>query len=150
MAALKPGDTFPTDVVFKYVFLIINYSPQSHIAPPPSVLRLNGCCRYIPWTEESDDITACGIPINYDASKEWANKKVVLFSVPGMLSMFPQPQRKAEDILQYCTTSPLTRHGTKLRRLHPHLLRQPCPWLHSEPAQAPREGRRYCCCSRFQ
>ncbi|KAJ5223168.1 uncharacterized protein N7469_009408 [Penicillium citrinum] len=55
MAALKPGDTFPTDVVFKY----------------------------IPWTEESDDITACGIPINYDASKEWANKKVVLFSVPG-------------------------------------------------------------------
>ncbi|KAJ5581335.1 hypothetical protein N7450_007636 [Penicillium hetheringtonii] len=81
MAALKPGDTFPTDVVFKY----------------------------IPWTEESDDITACGIPINYDASKEWANKKVVLFSVP------------AEDILLYGTTSPLTRHGTKLRRLHPHL-----------------------------
>lgn len=24
-----------------------------------------------------------GIPVNYDASKEWANKKVVLFAVPG-------------------------------------------------------------------
>ena len=39
--------------------------------------------RYIPWTEESGEITACGIPINYNASKEWADKKVVLFSVPG-------------------------------------------------------------------
>lgn len=42
--------------------------------------------RYIPWTEESGDITACGIPINYNASKEWTNKKVVLFSVPGKSS----------------------------------------------------------------
>ncbi|OOF96829.1 hypothetical protein ASPCADRAFT_206971 [Aspergillus carbonarius ITEM 5010] len=53
--ALKPGDYFPSDVVFQY----------------------------IPWTEESGEITACGIPINYNASKEWADKKVVLFSVPG-------------------------------------------------------------------
>jgi hypothetical protein len=44
--------------------------------------------RYIPWSEESGDITACGIPINYNASKEWANKKVVLFSVPGELHCF--------------------------------------------------------------
>ncbi|OQD75717.1 hypothetical protein PENDEC_c006G03157 [Penicillium decumbens] len=55
MTTLKPGDTFPSDVVFKY----------------------------IPWSEESSDIAACGIPINYNASKEWADKKVVLFSVPG-------------------------------------------------------------------
>ncbi|KAJ6008561.1 hypothetical protein N7522_003577 [Penicillium canescens] len=55
MATLKSGDAFPSDVVFQY----------------------------IPWTEESDEITSCGIPINYNASKEWANKKVVLFSVPG-------------------------------------------------------------------
>lgn len=39
--------------------------------------------RYIPWSEESGEITSCGIPINYNASREWANKKVVLFSVPG-------------------------------------------------------------------
>ncbi|KAJ5085015.1 hypothetical protein N7532_009786 [Penicillium argentinense] len=58
MATLNPGDAFPSDVVFKY----------------------------IPWTEESDDITACGIPINYNASKEWANKKVVLFSVPDLVN----------------------------------------------------------------
>ncbi|KAI1622451.1 Redoxin [Exophiala viscosa] len=53
--SLKAGDKFPDDVVFSY----------------------------IPYTEEAADITACGIPINYNASKEWANKKVVLFSVPG-------------------------------------------------------------------
>lgn len=28
-------------------------------------------------------MTSCGIPIAYNASKEWADKKVVLFSVPG-------------------------------------------------------------------
>jgi len=55
MAELKVGDSFPAGVTFSYV----------------------------PYTEESAEITACGIPINYDASKEWANKKVVLFSVPG-------------------------------------------------------------------
>ncbi|PYH90687.1 putative allergen [Aspergillus ellipticus CBS 707.79] len=53
--SLQAGDAFPSGVVFKY----------------------------IPWTEEANDITACGIPINFDASKEWADKKVVLFSVPG-------------------------------------------------------------------
>jgi alkyl hydroperoxide reductase 1 len=40
-------------------------------------------CRYIPWTEEKGDITACGIPITYQASKEWADKKVVIFALPG-------------------------------------------------------------------
>ncbi|KAJ5542766.1 hypothetical protein N7535_005190 [Penicillium sp. DV-2018c] len=55
MPALNPGDSFPNDVVFQY----------------------------IPWTEESGEITSCGIPIPYNASKEWANKKVVLFAVPG-------------------------------------------------------------------
>ena len=41
MAELKVGDSFPEGVVFSY----------------------------IPYTEEKGDITACGIPINYDASK---------------------------------------------------------------------------------
>jgi hypothetical protein len=41
MAALKVGDSLPDDVVFSY----------------------------IPYTEESSEITACGIPINYNASK---------------------------------------------------------------------------------
>ena len=40
-------------------------------------------CSYVPYTEEKGDITACGIPQNYNASKEWAEKKVVLFAVPG-------------------------------------------------------------------
>ncbi|MCJ1378304.1 hypothetical protein MMC17_001401 [Xylographa soralifera] len=55
MSALKIGDSFPEGVTFSYV----------------------------PYTPEKDSLTACGIPISYDASKEWANKKVVLFSVPG-------------------------------------------------------------------
>lgn len=37
----------------------------------------------MPYTDESAAITACGIPQNYAASKEWKDKKVVLFSVPG-------------------------------------------------------------------
>jgi len=55
MSGLKEGDNFPADVVFSYV----------------------------PYTPENSDITACGIPQNYAASKEWADKKVVLFAVPG-------------------------------------------------------------------
>lgn len=43
-------------------------------------------CRYIPWNEESGEITSCGIPTNYKTSTEgWADKKVVLFAVPGKL-----------------------------------------------------------------
>ena len=38
---------------------------------------------YVPYTDDKSDITACGIPVNYDASKEWADKKVILFAVPG-------------------------------------------------------------------
>jgi hypothetical protein len=41
MSTLKVGDSFPEDVVFSYV----------------------------PYTPETGDITACGIAINYNASK---------------------------------------------------------------------------------
>jgi len=41
MAELKVGDSFPEGVTFSYV----------------------------PYTEENGDITSCGIPITYDASK---------------------------------------------------------------------------------
>ncbi|KAK2760270.1 Peroxiredoxin Asp f3 [Arachnomyces sp. PD_36] len=55
MSALKAGDSFPSGVTFGY----------------------------IPWSEDKGDVNACGVPQNYDASKEWADKKVVLVSVPG-------------------------------------------------------------------
>ncbi|KAL9122350.1 MAG: hypothetical protein Q9187_001103 [Circinaria calcarea] len=55
MSALKVGDTFPEGVVFSCV----------------------------PYTEEKNSLTSCGVPISYNASKEWADKKVVLFAVPG-------------------------------------------------------------------
>ncbi|KAL9637317.1 MAG: hypothetical protein Q9204_001921, partial [Flavoplaca sp. TL-2023a] len=38
---------------------------------------------YIPYTPEKEDITSCGIPQQYNASQEFADKKVVLFAVPG-------------------------------------------------------------------
>lgn len=55
MPELKVGDSFPEGITFTY----------------------------IPYTPANGDIKSCGIPIQYNASKEWANKKVVVFSVPG-------------------------------------------------------------------
>ncbi|KAK4673726.1 hypothetical protein QC763_114500 [Podospora pseudopauciseta] len=54
MSGLKAGDSFPPNVTFTYV-------------PPTGDLN----------------VTACGIGIQYDASKEFASKKVVLVAVPG-------------------------------------------------------------------
>jgi hypothetical protein len=58
MAALKVGDSLPSDVVFSY----------------------------IPYTEESSEITACGIPINYNASKGFP-----LLFLSTFLSPYPFP-----------------------------------------------------------
>lgn len=76
-------------------------------------------------------MTACGIPVPYNASEEWADKKVVLFSVPGNYSL---PRN--------CSSggSPLT--SAPDRRLHAHLHCHPRAWLHPEPPQPPRKGRR--------
>ncbi|KAH8664477.1 redoxin [Xylariales sp. PMI_506] len=52
---LKAGDDFPEDVSFKYI--------------PPS--------------PETEEFSACGIPIKYNASKEFKDKKVVIFALPG-------------------------------------------------------------------
>ncbi|KAH9895519.1 putative peroxisomal membrane protein [Xylariomycetidae sp. FL2044] len=64
MSALKIGDSFPAGVGFTYV--------------PPS--------------PDSSEILACGIPQKYDASKEFADKKVVLVSVPGAFTPACQNQ----------------------------------------------------------
>lgn len=39
--------------------------------------------RYVPYTDDKAELTACGVKQVYNASKEWADKKVVLFAVPG-------------------------------------------------------------------
>lgn len=39
---------------------------------------------YVPYTPEKEAITSCGVPQQFNASEEFANKKVVLFAVPGM------------------------------------------------------------------
>ncbi|KAI2008438.1 peroxiredoxin type-2 [Ophidiomyces ophidiicola] len=54
MAPLAAGDSFPAGVVFSH----------------------------IPWSEEKGDIKSCGMPVSYEASSLWADKKVVLVSVP--------------------------------------------------------------------
>ncbi|PKS09426.1 hypothetical protein jhhlp_004041 [Lomentospora prolificans] len=55
MPELKAGDAFPQGVSFSY----------------------------IPYTPEIQDVKVCGLPQNYDASKELANKKAVIVAVPG-------------------------------------------------------------------
>ncbi|KAJ5952888.1 Redoxin [Penicillium vulpinum] len=68
------GDAFPQDVVFSY----------------------------IPWSEEAGEITSCGIPINYYASKEWADKKVILFALPGAFT----PVCSANHVPEYIQKLP--------------------------------------------
>ncbi|KAM4055023.1 redoxin domain-containing protein [Hirsutella rhossiliensis] len=55
MTGLRAGDRFPDGVAFSY----------------------------IPYSEDKSSINSCGIPVTYDASKEFADKKIVLVSVPG-------------------------------------------------------------------
>jgi hypothetical protein len=62
MSALKVGDSLPDDVVFSY----------------------------IPYTEESSEITACGIPINYNASR--GISPPLLFQFPGTFPLSLHPQ----------------------------------------------------------
>ncbi|KAI4111866.1 MAG: hypothetical protein L6R36_007937 [Xanthoria steineri] len=52
---LKAGDSFPDGVKFTYV----------------------------PYTPEKEAITSCGVPQQFNASQEFANKKAVLVAVPG-------------------------------------------------------------------
>lgn len=77
MTALEAGDRFPEGVGFRYAL---------HFDPPAAVHLLKftlACCSWVPYTEEKESITSCGIPQTYHASKEFADKKVVLFAVPG-------------------------------------------------------------------
>lgn len=96
MSGINAGDSFPADVVFSYVSL-----PSPHRINPPSSI-LTQFLSYIPWTEEKGDITSCGIPINYHASKEWANKKVVLFALPGAFT----PVCSARHVPEYLEKLP--------------------------------------------
>ncbi|KAK4140227.1 Redoxin [Dichotomopilus funicola] len=63
MAPLQPGDSFPEGVTFSYIH------------PTGSL-----------------DLTSCGIPTTYDASKEFQNKKIVLVAVPGAFTPTCQEQ----------------------------------------------------------
>lgn len=38
---------------------------------------------YIPFTKDIEGFKTCGRPIDLNAGKEWADKKVVLFALPG-------------------------------------------------------------------
>ena len=67
----KPATAFPKES-----------SSRKHLFPSLHPI-LSKHSSYVPYTPEKDDITSCGIPTNYNASAEWADKKVVLFAVPG-------------------------------------------------------------------
>ncbi|KAF3491384.1 peroxisomal matrix protein [Arthroderma uncinatum] len=74
MSALNAGDSFPADVTFGY----------------------------IPWTDEKKEFTTCGAPQTYEASKLWADKKVVLVSVPGAFT----PTCSANHLPSYIASLP--------------------------------------------
>jgi alkyl hydroperoxide reductase 1 len=79
MAPLKVGDSLPEGVKFEYV-----HSTTSSLPIATSTPRTRANLYFNRWAPITDaDPTACGRPQEYDASKEWADKKVVLFSVPG-------------------------------------------------------------------
>jgi alkyl hydroperoxide reductase 1 len=63
MATLQPGSSFPEDISFSYI-------------PPTGSL----------------DLTTCGIPTTYNASKEFQTKKIVLVAVPGAFTPTCQEQ----------------------------------------------------------
>ncbi|KAK0717147.1 Redoxin [Lasiosphaeria miniovina] len=63
MPGLKAGDSFPEGVKFTYV------APTGQL-----------------------DLTTCGLPIKYDASEEFKNKKVVIVAVPGAFTPTCQEQ----------------------------------------------------------
>lgn len=58
---------------------------RTPLPPPPPTYSISHPRppSYVPYDPSSNDITTCGIPIPYNASSEWASKKVVLFAVPG-------------------------------------------------------------------
>jgi len=84
--------------IFDYVGLKIRrflpWRRPIHVCSSLSVRLVSGLTYYfpriswIPYTDDKGDITSCGVPQTYDASKEFADKKVVLFAVPGQ-STFP-------------------------------------------------------------
>ena len=86
---------------------------------------------YVPYTEESSSITSCGIPQNYDASKEFANKKVVLFGVPGTIrssnQCFSHP-----PLLTTCMVRDEVLTIATFRRFHTGMLRQASAGLYRE------------------
>ena len=132
MSGLKAGDSFPEGITFSSVF--------HHPATPPLVtltvleiqypLTDTTTHRYVPYTEESSGITSCGIPQSYNASKEFANKKVVLFGVPGTLR---RPNRCISlHLLSWIEVQSEGLTNAILRCFHTGMLRQASPALHRE------------------
>ncbi|KAI4244313.1 MAG: hypothetical protein L6R40_003039 [Gallowayella cf. fulva] len=100
---IKAGDSFPDGVKFSLI----------------------SAARYVPYTPEKEAITSCGMPQEYNASQEFANKKVVLFAVPGTCML----QCLAIQTLRWSQRS-LLRPYCLCRSLHSRLLRASPPWLH--------------------
>ena len=82
MVELKVGDKFPDNVTFTYVHHALPQDPNSkHLTN-----RVDHYS-YVPFTEAEAGITVCGFPQPYNASKEWADKKVVIFALPGAFTI---------------------------------------------------------------
>ena len=109
MSALKAGDDFPEGVTFTYV----------------------------PYNPDQGAVTACGIPVKYDASK--GNS----LPTPLLSFFFSAPVKvKRQQILtvNYRIQGEEGSPRLRPRRLHAHLPEHPHPRLHREAT--PTQGRR--------
>jgi hypothetical protein len=95
--------------------VILRTHSLRHFSPPDFTNQLT-VYSYVPYTEENSDITACGIPIDYNASTEWANKKVVLFAVPGTCQL-------PAATVKLLTSTWVLSHLAALRATYPATLR---------------------------
>ena len=131
MSELKVGDSFPSGVTFSYV----------------------------PYTPENGDITSCGMPVNFDASKGMFTHLplplvISLLYRPNWLSVslytpLPFPYHPIMHIspalrshyhrIRWQESRPILRP----RCIHSRLLGKASPRLHREPLQVEGQGRGY-------
>jgi hypothetical protein len=78
---------------------------------------------------DNDDPTVCGRPQEYDASKEWQGKKVVIVSVPGTF----------KDLISNLTSS--MHLLTVSRGLHSRMSSQPSPSFYPKSRQTQIQRR---------
>jgi hypothetical protein len=95
---------------------------------------LTSYCSWVPITDS--DPTSCGRPQEYDASKNWAGKKVILISVPGkkyrrLSSGSTLHQQSLQGHSHQDVKSIISLHTSKSSTSWNRRVLISSPWLHS-------------------